>query len=83
VAEGGGLLNRYTLQRRIEGSNPSVSASGAQILAESTLRACGWKVNSRGQRGARQQHVASATGEAAYNQWRKSAIRNTKSCLSR
>jgi hypothetical protein len=27
VAEGGGLLNRYTLQRRIEGSNPSVSAS--------------------------------------------------------
>src|SRR4029077_5727888 len=26
VAEGGGLLNRYTLQRRIEGSNPSVSA---------------------------------------------------------
>jgi hypothetical protein len=28
VAEGGGLLNRYTLQRRIEGSNPSVSATG-------------------------------------------------------
>ena len=27
MAEGGGLLNRYTLQRRIEGSNPSVSAS--------------------------------------------------------
>jgi hypothetical protein len=27
AAEGGGLLNRYTLQRRIEGSNPSVSAS--------------------------------------------------------
>src|SRR4029079_3373430 len=27
VAEGGGLLNRYTLQRRIEGSNPSVSAN--------------------------------------------------------
>lgn len=26
MAEGGGLLNRYTLQRRIEGSNPSVSA---------------------------------------------------------
>jgi hypothetical protein len=26
VAEGGGLLNRYTLQRRIEGSNPSGSA---------------------------------------------------------
>jgi hypothetical protein len=26
VAEGGGLLNRYTLLRRIEGSNPSVSA---------------------------------------------------------
>ena len=32
MAEGGGLLNRYTLQRRIEGSNPSVSARG---LAES------------------------------------------------
>jgi hypothetical protein len=27
VAEGGGLLNRYTLSRRIEGSNPSLSAS--------------------------------------------------------
>src|SRR5262245_21279877 len=26
VGEGGGLLNRYTLQRRIEGSNPYVSA---------------------------------------------------------
>ncbi len=26
VAEGGGLLNRYTSSRRIEGSNPSVSA---------------------------------------------------------
>src|SRR5438874_2509375 len=26
VAEGGGLLNRYTLSRRIEGSNPSLSA---------------------------------------------------------
>jgi hypothetical protein len=27
VAEGGGLLNRYTAQSRIEGSNPSVSAT--------------------------------------------------------
>jgi hypothetical protein len=27
VAEGGGLLNRYTLQRRIKGSNPFVSAN--------------------------------------------------------
>ena len=27
VAEGGGLLNRYTLSRRIEGSNPSLSAN--------------------------------------------------------
>ena len=27
VAEGDGLLNRYTLSRRIEGSNPSVSAN--------------------------------------------------------
>ena len=32
VAEGGGLLNRYTLQRRIEGSNPSVSASAARAI---------------------------------------------------
>ncbi len=28
VAEGNGLLNRHTLSRRIEGSNPSVSANG-------------------------------------------------------
>ena len=35
VAEGGGLLNRYTLQRRIQGSNPCVSArfSGSESLA--------------------------------------------------
>jgi hypothetical protein len=32
VAEGGGLLNRYTFKRRIEGSNPSVSASTKIIL---------------------------------------------------
>jgi hypothetical protein len=31
VAEGGGLLNRYTLIRRIEGSNPSVSAKRLKI----------------------------------------------------
>ena len=30
MAEGGGLLNRYTLSRRIEGSNPSVSAKFAE-----------------------------------------------------
>ena len=30
MAEGGGLLNRYTLSRRIEGSNPSVSAIYSQ-----------------------------------------------------
>ena len=30
MAEGGGLLNRYTLSRRIEGSNPSVSASSSR-----------------------------------------------------
>jgi hypothetical protein len=36
VAEGGGLLNRYTLQRRIEGSNPSVSAN---MLSSDGLRA--------------------------------------------
>ena len=28
MAEGNGLLNRHTLSRRIEGSNPSVSATG-------------------------------------------------------
>ncbi len=33
VAEGGGLLNRYTPQRRIEGSNPSVSATGLAASA--------------------------------------------------
>jgi hypothetical protein len=27
AAEGGGLLNRYTVNIRIEGSNPSVSAN--------------------------------------------------------
>jgi hypothetical protein len=27
VAEGGGLLNRYTVKSCIEGSNPSLSAS--------------------------------------------------------
>jgi hypothetical protein len=35
VAEGGGLLNRYTLSRRIEGSNPSLSASGMRSRARS------------------------------------------------
>lgn len=31
VAEGDGLLNRYTLSRCIEGSNPSVSAKAPNI----------------------------------------------------
>ena len=41
MAEGGGLLNRYTLQRRIEGSNPSVSASDFPTvdIAEHSIRA--------------------------------------------
>ncbi len=34
MAEGGGLLNRYTLSRRIEGSNPSVSAIKSPARAE-------------------------------------------------
>jgi hypothetical protein len=34
VAEGGGLLNRYTLLRRIEGSNPSVSAKNQVLLTD-------------------------------------------------
>ena len=29
MAEGNGLLNRHTLSRRIEGSNPSVSATSS------------------------------------------------------
>ena len=33
MAEGGGLLNRYTLSRRIEGSNPSGSASLRSLRA--------------------------------------------------
>jgi hypothetical protein len=32
VAEGGGLLNRYTLQRRIKGSNPFLSAKTLFVL---------------------------------------------------
>ncbi len=32
MAEGGGLLNRYTLKRRIEGSNPSGSANHLGFL---------------------------------------------------
>jgi hypothetical protein len=45
VAEGGGLLNRYTLQRRIEGSNPSVSAKGVpESLSESGDGVRLWKV---------------------------------------
>jgi hypothetical protein len=36
-AEGGGLLNRYTVKSRIEGSNPSVSASTYWWS-----RRCGW-----------------------------------------
>jgi hypothetical protein len=31
VAEGGGLLNRYTVESRIEGSNPSVSAKDTDL----------------------------------------------------
>jgi hypothetical protein len=30
VAEGGGLLNRYTVQSRIKGSNPFLSANLSQ-----------------------------------------------------
>jgi hypothetical protein len=33
-AEGGGLLNRYTVKSRIEGSNPSVSANSPIIFFE-------------------------------------------------
>src|SRR4029077_8469526 len=40
VAEGGGLLNRYTLQRRIEGSNPSGSARCQPPSSESPLARC-------------------------------------------
>ena len=41
MAEGGGLLNRYTLQRRIEGSNPSGSASFPSAMCpESVFGGC-------------------------------------------
>ena len=40
MAEGGGLLNRYTLQRRIEGSNPSGSARFQLPSSESPLGRC-------------------------------------------
>ena len=43
MAEGGGLLNRYTLQRRIEGSNPSGSAS----LKDLTIRTFDFRRASR------------------------------------
>jgi hypothetical protein len=32
-AEGGGLLNRYTVKSRIEGSNPSVSATAVDFVS--------------------------------------------------
>ena len=38
MAEGGGLLNRYTLLRRIEGSNPSVSAKINDLFLEWMLQ---------------------------------------------
>lgn len=34
MAEGGGLLNRYTMSSRIEGSNPFPSARDVQKIAE-------------------------------------------------
>ena len=37
MAEGGGLLNRYTLSRRIEGSNPSVSAREPFALVDAAM----------------------------------------------
>ena len=42
VAEGNGLLNRHTLSRRIEGSNPSVSAIISRYeLKSNTEISCG------------------------------------------
>ena len=37
VAEGGGLLNRYTVNSRIVGSNPIPSASPLDLLVKSPL----------------------------------------------
>src|SRR5215467_13009141 len=51
VAEGGGLLNRYTLQRRIEGSNPSVSAKIRKTKCRITFDACSTEINLRGRCG--------------------------------
>jgi hypothetical protein len=54
VAEGGGLLNRYTVQSRIKGSNPFLSA---------TLRPAGFgwqaillRADALGRTGARSMH---------------------------
>ena len=49
MAEGGGLLNRYTLLRRIEGSNPSVSAISVPewALRQATGLRCGTEVARR------------------------------------
>jgi hypothetical protein len=50
VAEGGGLLNRYTVISRIEGSNPSVSArsSAGQLMSSAWLRPFGFEFTHEG-----------------------------------
>src|SRR5438874_6861301 len=66
VAEGGGLLNRYTVKSRIGGSNPPLSASSSVRLPIEPSRAVQPFGNSRGpgryERFARAQAVAMAAG---------------------
>ena len=52
VAEGGGLLNRYTPQRRIEGSNPlRLRQRLRRIRSESVLGVARMKLSSVGSLG--------------------------------
>jgi hypothetical protein len=53
VAEGGGLLNRYTLSRRIEGSNPSGSASHKKFSAMTRSEELRVESKPRSRRGLR------------------------------
>ena len=70
MAEGGGLLNRYTLQRRIEGSNPSVSARlQMEVGCRITIRAIPQKINARGCYRAGAPTKADAVGTAVEQGW--------------
>ena len=81
MAEGGGLLNRYTLQRRIEGSNPSVSAR-SEIAVPNHFLACSTEINPCAGRAA---HPLPRGGEIApENPHLTGAVTflTTKNCMS-